>query len=246
MMRTRTTAKRWTHAEDSVLVEMMNAGRTVVDIAMMLGRSKGSVYQRLCLTTDIRIRSHYTHDKIERLRRMATERASRKDIMDALPGRSWESIRKCAKKHGIKLQRARYNVVTEEDIQGMLQMRREGKSIGEIAHIYKRCRMTVSNVVNKQPKIKRPTPPQPSSTPTSVLIKDDEQKTKPWDKKWEREKLKMLQKQEAELEARRMEAFRTGGDWITINNKLHSVRARIQAQQVKEIIVRPLKENFNV
>lgn len=245
-MRTRTTAKRWTHAEDSVLVEMMNAGRSVVDIAMMLGRSKGSVYQRLCLTTDIRIRRHFTHDEIDRLRRMATDRASIKDIMEAFPGRSWETIRKCAKKHGIKLQRARCNVVTEEDKQGMLHMRREGASIGEIAHIYKRCRMTVSNVVNKQPKIKRPTQPQPSSHQTSVPIKDDEQKAKPWDKKWEREKLKMLQKQEAELEARRMEAFRNGGDWIAINNKLHSVRARIQAQQVKEIIVRPLKENFNV
>lgn len=246
-MRTRTTAKRWTHAEDCVLVEMMNAGRSVMDIAMMLGRSKGSVYQRLCLTTDIRIRSHYTHDGIERLRRMATERASRKDIMDAFPGRSWETIRKLSKKHGIKLQRARYNVVTEEDIQGMLQMRREGASIGEIAHIYKRCRMTVSNVVNKQPKNKRPTPtPQPSSPHTSVPIKDDEQKAKLWDKKREREKLKMLQKQEAELEAKMMEAFHNGGDWIAINNQLHSVRARIQAQQVKQIIVRPLKDNFNV
>lgn len=245
-MRTRTTAKRWTHAEDSVLVEMMNAGRSVVDIAMMLGRSKGSVYQRLCLTTDIRIRSHYTHEEIERLRRMAKERASRKDIMEAFPGRSWETIRKCAKKHGIKLQRARYNVVTDEDIQGMLQMRREGASISEIAHIYKRCRMTVSNVVNKQPKNQKANTTTTVINPTSVLIKDDEQKTKPWDKKWEREKLKMLQKQEAELEARRMEAFRNGGDWIAINNKLHSVRARIQAQQVKEIIVRPLKENFNV
>lgn len=245
MMRTRTTAKRWTHAEDSVLVEMMNAGRSVMDIAMMLGRSKGSVYQRLCLTTDIRIRGHYTRDEIERLRRMAKERASRQDIMDAFPGRSWETIRKCAKKHGIKLQRARYNVVTDEDIQGMILMRREGESISEIARVYKRCRMTVSNVVNKQPKIKR-TPPPPSSTYTSVPIKDDEQKAKPWDKKWAREKLKRLQKQEAELESKMMEAFRTGGDWIAINNQLHSVRARIQAQQTKKTKVLPLKENFNV
>lgn len=138
-----------TEADKAVIVELHEAGDTLVEIVRKTGRHHSTVSQILKEADTVRpykgkVMTRFTHEEIDVMREMASRGASSAEISKALGGRSRQSI-------NAKLQSIGYDrslTLSREQREIILRLKEEGRTVREIADIVGCSKSTAASIIS--------------------------------------------------------------------------------------------------
>lgn len=140
--------RHWTNKESQRLRTLALAGKSDAEIALLLGRSKCSVFQHRKYALGIDIRKHWTPEEDTRLERLLTTTDKSLSEIGKLMGRGRGSIERRKERLGIRRVPFRLDKFNPAHVAQLIKFKMAGWTQAQIAEVLElKCPGQISNVL---------------------------------------------------------------------------------------------------